>query len=57
MVDASHLFESSMTRIGIRRNAWLRDYAYDFIELFAPHLNHKLVKAALQGDSGEDPGL
>ena len=56
-VDASHLFESSMTRIGIRRNAWLRDYAYVFIELFAPHLNRKLVQAALHGDKGDDPGL
>lgn len=56
-VDASHLFESSMTRIGIRRNAWLREYAYVFIELFAPHLTRKLVQAALHGDSGEDPGL
>lgn len=56
-VDASHLFESSMTRIGIRRNAWLREYAYVFIELFAPHLVRPLVQAALQGDSGVDPGL
>lgn len=56
-LDASHLFESSMTRIGFRRNAWLREYAYVFIELFAPHLNRKLVKAALHGDSGVDPGL
>ncbi len=56
-VDAAHLFEWSMTRIGIRRNAWLREYAYVFIELFAPHLTRKLVEAALRGDSGEDPGL
>ncbi|SMB23756.1 DNA-binding transcriptional dual regulator, O-acetyl-L-serine-binding [Sterolibacterium denitrificans] len=56
-VDASHLFESSMTRIGIRRNAWLREYAYVFIELFAPHLARPLVQAALQGDSRVDPGL
>ncbi len=56
-MDASHLFESSMTRIGIRRNTWLREYAYVFIELFAPHLTRKLVQAALHGDRGEDPGL
>lgn len=56
-IDAAHLFESSTTRIGLRRNAWLRDYAYVFIELFAPHLSRKRVLAALQGEAGEDSGL
>lgn len=51
-MDASHLFESSMTRIGIRRNAWLREYAYVFISLFAPHLSRKIVHAALRGEDG-----
>ena len=36
---ASHLFEPSTTRIAVRRNAYLRRYVYDFIELFAPHLS------------------
>jgi LysR family cys regulon transcriptional activator len=56
-VDAAHLFEWSMTRIGIRRNSRLREYAYVFIELFAPHLGRKLVEAALRGESADDPGL
>jgi LysR family cys regulon transcriptional activator len=56
-VDAAHLFESATTRIGIRRNAWLRGYAYGFIELFAPHLTRKMVMAALAGEAGSDPGL
>jgi hypothetical protein len=38
-LDAGHLFESSTTRLGIKRGAWLRGYAYDFIELFAPRLS------------------
>ncbi len=42
-IDASHLFEASTTRIGIRKNSYLRRYVYDFIEMFAPHLNHKVV--------------
>ena len=37
-LDASHLFASSTTRLGIKRGAYLRRYAYEFIELFAPHL-------------------
>ena len=55
-VDAAHLFESSTTRIGIRKNAYLRGYTYAFIELFAPYLNHRVVDAALTG-GGSDPGL
>lgn len=46
-LDASHLFESSTTRIGIPRNAYLRRYIYDFIEMFAPHLSRKIVDEAV----------
>ncbi len=46
-IDASHLFEPSTTRIGLRRNFYLRGYLYDFIGLFAPHLNRKAVDAAM----------
>jgi LysR family cys regulon transcriptional activator len=56
-VDAAHLFESATTRIGVRRNAYLRGYAYAFIELFAPHLTRKMVESALAGGEGSDPGL
>ncbi|MCW5595848.1 MAG: HTH-type transcriptional regulator CysB [Rhodocyclaceae bacterium] len=56
-VDAAHLFESATTRIGVRRNAWLRGFTYGFIELFAPHLTRKMVMAALAGEAGSDPGL
>ena len=51
-IDASHLFESSTTRLGIKRGAWLRRYAYDFIEAFAPHLPRTLVERAARGDPG-----
>ena len=47
-IDASHLFEPSTTRIGIRKNSYLRGYTYDFIEMFAPHLNRKAVNAAMR---------
>jgi LysR family cys regulon transcriptional activator len=43
-LDASHLFESSTTRLGIKRGAWLRGYVYDFIEMFAPRLSRDLVE-------------
>lgn len=56
MIDASHLFESSTTRIGIRRNAWLRGFVYAFIELFVPSLTRRVVEAARSG-GGTDAGL
>lgn len=46
-IDASHLFEPSTTRIGIRKNSYLRGYTYEFIEMFAPHLNRETVDAAM----------
>jgi LysR family cys regulon transcriptional activator len=46
-IDASHLFEPSTTRIGISRNSYLRKYVYDFIEMFAPHLDRATVAAAM----------
>jgi LysR family cys regulon transcriptional activator len=45
-LDASHLFASSITRIGCRRGTFLRGYMYEFIEDFAPHLNRELVNEA-----------
>jgi LysR family transcriptional regulator, cys regulon transcriptional activator len=51
-IDASHLFESSTTRLGIKRNAYLRRYAYEFIELFAPHLPRSIVERAVRGEEG-----
>jgi LysR family cys regulon transcriptional activator len=53
-IDASHLFESSTTRLGIRRGAYLRGYAYEFIEFFAPHLARKSVARAVSGEAASD---
>ena len=47
MLDASSLFPDSTTYLGLRRDAYLRSYLYDFIELIAPHLNRKAVNHAL----------
>ena len=48
-IDASHLFESSTVRIGIRRGSYLRSYIYDFIRFFAPHLTRERVDEAMAG--------
>jgi LysR family cys regulon transcriptional activator len=51
MLDAGHLFKPSVTRIATRKNEYLRGYAYDFIELFAPHLTRAVVTNALHMSS------
>lgn len=56
-LDASHLFESSTTRIGVPRNAYLRGYVYDFIEMFAPHLSRKVVDGAVHNKAHIDYDL
>lgn len=45
--SAAHLFETSVTHIGLRRGAYLRGYTYDFIHLFAQHLTREVVEKAL----------
>ncbi len=55
-IRASHLFEGNTTRLAFRRDAWLRAYEYDFMELLAPHLTRRMVEATLKGACA-DPGL
>lgn len=47
MIDASHLFKTSTTRIAIRGNEHLRGYTYHFIKLFAPLLTRAVVDKAM----------
>lgn len=46
-LDASHLFEASITKIGIRKGTFIRGFMYRFIERFAPHLNKSIVDEAM----------
>jgi len=46
-LDAGHLFGASLTKIGMRRDMFVRGFLYDFIALFAPHLTRDLVEKAL----------
>ena len=47
-LDASELFESSVTKIGFRRGTFLRGFMSDFIESFAPHLTREMQAKAMQ---------
>ncbi|MEP6701721.1 MAG: CysB family HTH-type transcriptional regulator [Betaproteobacteria bacterium] len=53
MLPAGHLFQPSLTRLALRRGAYLRSYTYDFIGLFAPHLSHATIDAALAGTGAQ----
>jgi LysR family cys regulon transcriptional activator len=49
-VEASHLFAPNVTRLGVRRGAFLRAYAYHFIERFAPGVTRSDVEQALRAN-------
>ncbi|QNS15207.1 HTH-type transcriptional regulator CysB [Mannheimia bovis] len=47
-INASHLFQPSMTQIAFKRGTFLRNYMYDFIHYFSPHLTRVQVEKAEQ---------
>lgn len=53
---AKHLFEINTTRLGFRRDLWLRGYDFDFMELLAPQLTRQVVEATIKG-GGSDVSL
>jgi LysR family cys regulon transcriptional activator len=51
-IDARHLFATNMTRLALRRGAYLRRYAYEFIRCFAPPLTPELIGQAMASAEG-----
>jgi LysR family cys regulon transcriptional activator len=49
-IPVGHLFGSNLTRIALKRGAYLRGYVYTMVELLSPTLNRKLIEQALQGE-------
>jgi LysR family cys regulon transcriptional activator len=47
-LEASHLFNPSVTKVVLRRNMYLREFLYDFIKMFAPHLSHELIDQGMK---------
>lgn len=43
-IDAGHLFASNLTRLAVRRGAYLRSYTVDFILQFAPSLQRSEIE-------------
>ncbi|MFV2055882.1 MAG: CysB family HTH-type transcriptional regulator [Thiohalomonadales bacterium] len=50
LIDVSHLFKPNTTWIGVSRGGFVRNYVYDFIEMFAPHLKKKSIMASLNAE-------
>jgi LysR family cys regulon transcriptional activator len=53
-LDASHLFEPSITKIGFRKGTFIRGYMYEFIETFAPHLTRDVIEEAVSRGTREE---
>jgi LysR family cys regulon transcriptional activator len=47
-IEVPHLFSSNVTRLAVRRGAYLRSYTYDFILQFAPELKRSDIEDALK---------
>ncbi|MCC7461719.1 MAG: LysR family transcriptional regulator [Gammaproteobacteria bacterium] len=56
VIDASNLFPIHTTWVGFRRGTLLRNFAYDFIQLFGPHLNRRLVDRAIEARDADAVG-
>jgi LysR family transcriptional regulator, cys regulon transcriptional activator len=50
-VEASHLFAPNTTRLAVRRGAYLRAYAQEFIQQFAPELSRREIERTLAGEA------
>jgi LysR family cys regulon transcriptional activator len=46
--DVSHLFEPHTGCLAIRKNNYLRGYAFDFIEMLASHIDRRAVERELE---------
>ncbi len=46
VIDAGHLFQVNVTRLGLMRNLWLPGFAFGFIETFVPTLTREAVLSA-----------
>ena len=53
-IEASHLFDSSVTSIGFRKGTYLRGYMYDFIREFAPHLTRDVIERVMAMPNRQD---
>ncbi len=51
-IEVSHLFAANVTRLAVRRGAYLRAYTYEFILRFAPELTRQGIDAGMRFELG-----
>jgi LysR family cys regulon transcriptional activator len=56
-MDADHLFEESVTRVGFRPDIHMTGYKFAFLRLLAPHFTRKIVEKSLSLPPGESATL
>jgi len=54
VIDAEGLFPRSTTWIGYRKNAVLRRYMFDFLQLFAPHVSSRQLDQVRRASTQSD---
>lgn len=55
-IDTRNLFPINTTMVGVRRGSLLRAYAYEFITVFAPHLERSIIEQAQAAPAGVPDG-
>ena len=53
-IDATGLFPARTTWVGFRPGLPMRRYTYDFLQLFAPHLDRRRVDLAVEAQGPKD---
>jgi len=56
VLDASSLFPIHTTWVGFRRGTLLRNFAYEFMQLFGAHLTRRLVDRAIEAHEPQAAG-
>jgi LysR family cys regulon transcriptional activator len=49
-IPVGHLFGMNVSRVAVKKGAYLRSYIYTFIELLTPTLNRKLIEQVMNGE-------
>lgn len=53
-IDASHLFEPGVTKIALKRGVTVRNYVYEFIKIFSPHLTDSIINQSVNAKSNAE---
>jgi LysR family cys regulon transcriptional activator len=54
VIDVGDLFGENITRVAVRRGAYLRDFAVKFLHLLSPNLTRTRLESAMRHDRAGD---